>query len=914
MNNENSNNILRNSIKKVKFIENNKYSVIQKVSSLENILSKEKAINIIKQELDEKLLQLFSSKSSASGYRHDIESLLKDMHINKEDLFKIVLEFLSKSTKKENEIRIIACYLFSMQGLTNLLLKTIDSNNKEQNLLNDLLALSNTLVYEKFQKNYVLIRFGEKGSKAYINLSGQVAVLIKKEYKLLLTEEEYLYYLANLINYNEYELANLVINENYKSLPIEIIDDINEQNFSKQIISYFSFKNIDKFNNNINDNLDNSFNFEKKSSKIVSYFDLNKISDNIKKKKYFPKLKLNQENEKLKELSPPSIILASKLIRKSKLKLINKKLLNKCSVEEYINRINVIKDFDFNEDKYNNKHKNNKDKSYFSIYSYINVVNLKVGSLFGEMALNNKNSLRNATIITLDDCHCGVLNKKTYINCLKNGAEKNLQDILYFIVGLPIFKGIPSGVFFRKYFTSLSHNSINKNHKIIIQGEKPEHITLLQSGQFTIYTFNSLYNITNLMIYYMKNNPKIKANIIMNKLILSLKSTNKLLIQNEEFKKYYFSKNKYKIGEISCPDIIGYNEYLDQTGNYAFSIELKSIKSDIYLLKNEFYEDIIKKNEIVRNNQNEFYLSKLDLIIERLYNMRKIAINNFLEYKTKEEIGKTINKEIDNVIDNNIKYKRTKKLNLIDYNISVKQNDKNNIKNEINYLDFNKKANIFNNMKYENKISAFNLKKYLKTDNNINKCNNLNKNEKQNNNFNIIDKIYNKTITYFRNYNLSSNKYKKEKKQKIENYSEKNKKNNFDAICLNNMILEDIKEQIKFPFLDKEKIFNRNTTKRRNILIISRKIYKSVKNKNIKKENENSFPSLSEEYFKTLPLFRSCKDTLDKKIETNNKIENKNKIFNLKQKEETKYDIERNNYYMRNINRRIKLFYGNKKK
>ena len=42
--------------------------------------------------------------------------------------------------------------------------------------------------------------------------------------------------------------------------------------------------------------------------------------------------------------------------------------------------------------------------------------------------------------------------------------------------------------------------------------------------------------------------------------------------------------------------------------------------------------------------------------------MRKIAINNFLEYKIKEEIGKNINKEFDNVIDNNIKYKRTKKI------------------------------------------------------------------------------------------------------------------------------------------------------------------------------------------------------------------------------------------------------------
>ena len=77
------------------------------------------------------------------------------------------MEFLSKSTKKENEIRIIASYLFSMQGLTNLLLKTIDNNNKEQSLLNDLLALSNSLIYEKFPKNYVLIPFGEISKYSY---------------------------------------------------------------------------------------------------------------------------------------------------------------------------------------------------------------------------------------------------------------------------------------------------------------------------------------------------------------------------------------------------------------------------------------------------------------------------------------------------------------------------------------------------------------------------------------------------------------------------------------------------------------------------------------------------------------------------------------------------------------------------
>ena len=126
------------------------------------------------------------------------------------------------------------------------------------------------------------------------------------------------------------------------------------------------------------------------------------------------------------------------------------------------------------------------------------------------------------------------------------------------------------------------------------------------------------------------------------------------------------------------------------------------------------------------------------------------------------------------------------------------------------------------------------------------------------------------------------------------------------------MILEDIKEQIVFPNLIKQQFINT----RKNI--IPRKCYHSVKNKkiNTKRDNENdiSFSSISEEYFQTLPLFRASKKSLNKKTETNNKIDIKKKILNLNQNEETKYDIERNKYYIRNISRRMKLFYGNKKK
>ena len=1045
--NEEFTNYSRKSFRKIKINEAKAYSNSpskKKITTkLSEITSKEKLLEFLKKELDEKLSKLFSAQPSMVGYRQDIDSLLNDLHLSKENLFKIVLEFLSKSIRKESEVRIIVSYLFSMQGLTNLLLKTInpDIRSKDKNLLNNLFALSRTLAYEKFPKDYILIHFGEKGSKAYINLSGEVAVLIKKQYKIKLSEDEYLNYLANLIKNNEYELANIVMNENFKTMPIEIIDDINEQDNDKKAIPSVSVKEITQYisfkNGNENENEENHpFNpiYKKKTFRENAVLRIprrpsEKLNEEKMPKIHRSKLRLNQENEKLKALSAPVKIYASKLLKKYNLKFIGKKLLNRCSLEEYINRINVIKSYDFKENRYitereneekdeekkeekkedkkddntdKNEDKNgdknkNKDKNgeeeekteekkeidslenkvYFSIYLYIHIVNLSKGSLFGEMALNHKNSLRNATIITLDECHCGVLNKKSYNNCLKNGAEKYLYDILYFIVELPIFKGIQPGVFLRKYYTSLSLNSINKNYKIITQGEKPEYITLLKSGQYTIYTFNSLYNITNLMIYYMKINRKTKKNDeLFNKIIMSIKTTNKLLIENEKFRVYYFSKNNFKVGEISCPDIIGYNEYIDKEGKYAFSIESKALKGDFFLLKNTFYEEMMRKNEIVRNNQQELYSSKIDLLLERLYNMRKIVINTFFEFKTKEEIGRTVCKEIDESIINQAKFKRFKKLYSTNYKMPQSQkenivnnviniNNPNNYNNEI--VDINKKTIL--NQKHSKKIiPLLNLKTICKTEKNNNNTNSVNtlekKIEKQSlfnytrynkiynennfirngNNKNILSTIpnrnYNKTINYFyknltifKNDNDNNNTNNKNQKNTNDNNSIKafatERKSNINGICLNKLIWEDIKdikEQITYPIdsnaneiSSKEKILFKNAQKKRKKNWSIQKIYEFIKNR-IKDKNDNekslSLNLLSEDY-KTLSVCKSNRIKRHKNIEANaNKINYSDRFNNGLYKsdiDKLNYDMERNNYYKKIFRKRLKFLFKKKK-
>ena len=947
--NENNENNLRKRKKAIFNLNHlsNSITITKNIGSVLKNIKNEKAINIIKSELDEKLLKLFSSQPTPCGYNKDIESLLKDMNLTLEDIFNISLDFLSKSSKNENETRIIASYLFSMQGLTNLLLETINPNdsfvNKEKHLLNDLLVLGNTLEYEKFQKNTILIRFGEKGSKAYINLSGDVAVLIKKSYRLLLTEDEYLFYLINLIKYKEYELANITINENFKILPIEIIDDINEDNFKKFTHS-MSTKDIDKFNSfNYIENSD----IRKKSSRDISNYSLNNSNklNNDANSKNKPKLKLNQENKKFQEISFNRKIFASDLMKTYNLKKINKRLLNRCNIEEYINRLNTIEGFNFDESQYNKKYQNIKEKFYFTIYSYINVVNLKKGSIFGEMALNNKNSLRTATIITLDDCFCGVLNKKTYNNCLRNGAIKNLYDILNFIVELPIFKGIPQSIFYKKYYTSLSRNSLNKNNRIITQGDSPDYIALLKSGQYTIYIYNSLYNITNLMAYYMTITQKIQRNEEMaHKIILSLKSTNKLLIGNEKFKEYYFSKNNFKVGEISCPDIIGYNEYLDEDGKYAFSIEIKSIHSDFFLLKNDLYKDIMNKTDIVKINQDEVYYSKLNLIIERLYNVRKTAINSFMEYKTNEKIGNTISKEIDDALGNRIKYKRLKKLNSTNFKMPLIQKDNiNNIINNDNYLLYSmKKSYILNPTQPKIKILGLISNEINKTEKNFNNTNNninekgktfskvnnflelidtnksFSKNPKKNNiiNFNKTESNLNNNKNINNFLNLKSNAiniFIKKVKEKIETYKEKtyntNNKKEFDGICLNNMILEDIKDKIKLPLYEtprEKKIYRRNNNFiRKNMIFIPKRFYNSVRQNKFR--NEIAFPSLSDTFLKGLTLFKKNK----KKEKINKTKLSYDKINNEVNK--SNYGTGRNNYYEKNISKRLNYFFGNKK-
>ena len=804
----------------------------------------------LKQIYSEKLEQLFSHPPSSFGYKSDIESIMNELALTKDQLFRMVINSLSRTSRTNPEIRIIASYLFLMQDFLKIL-KAKNQEQRENILLKDLLTLAENVEYEKVSKDTVLMRFGEKGNNAFVILDGNVDVLIGSYFYENIGDKVYLYYLANLIKYQEYGLVNNIINENFKKYPIELIDDITiknnghpnfntksnnkDENTINTINTVNSNTNSTKKEEQINQKtleihnkinishsikadsrhsvainpktLDIRFSFKKginKKFKRTNTFKGQLGNSNEKyRKRQTGLFKLNYINAEFKGTSNIPIYTATELLKMFGLKLADKKYkeLNHINTEDYIKRLNILntikcdqveirlkkekspkeqskpelnqnrktfriklnhseKEFSKNSSKAKSEEKDKKDdskensesfsdeisdtiKSSFSsessdeIYlrnelilenmklgTYSKIISLNRGALFGEMALNDPNALRKATIITNVDCHFVVLNKKIFNNSIKIGAQRHMKDTLQFFIEIPIFNGIPESVFYNKYYTNLSKSIIVKGKNVINQGEKPDHITLLQTGSYGLTTQMSLYDLTRLILHYAdaliyqsinnheinKNNKNVnnknqkdinnkKNNIKKEKTrkeenkkeLDNLNNIQKLLSQESAlladsivFKKYYNSLQHIRITEIYGPEVILNDEFIDENGLYAFTIEAKAPENIIYTLNNKFLVDIKEKNISIQKNKERFVKQKMDFMIKRLLIIRNSMINSFLDSKAKKDIGEAVIKELEEMILLNLKKKRVlnKKEEII---LNTNENEKNEkiIKNNI---------------------------------------------------------------------------------------------------------------------------------------------------------------------------------------------------------------------------------------
>lgn len=400
-----------------------------------------------------------------------------------------------------------------------------------------LISLAILLKSEKKQKNSMIMRYGEKGDLFYIVLKGSAVVLLPKENNIKLTAFNYLKILITLKVFGEEEMFNKTLSSNRLSFLID--------------------------NNSINEIME-----ELEKNQIKKFFE----------NQTFQALMLTQEE--IKEL-----ILWYSMIDKKTIEMRKNNL--QISPEEYMkiiypSFINDATNKDLGED--------------VIIYSYIPITVKRQGDIFGELALQNPNSKRTASIICMEECIFGILSRESYNNIIKDIQWKKRKKNVNFILSFQIFKGMNWNYFESKVFNFFKNETYEQGQVMIKQSDKSNRIYFIQEGIFELTTCLSTEEIKTII--------QSKSNFLSNKKIFS----------EDKDKKWY------KISIINNKDVIGLNDVCFD--NYYFiNVTCISTKGVVYSLDVEILDKISQKIQNFKDSLDTFINQREKIMAERLYNI-----------------------------------------------------------------------------------------------------------------------------------------------------------------------------------------------------------------------------------------------------------------------------------------------------
>ena len=780
---------------------------------------------------------------------------------NKNKLIEIIKYILEKQNKTEEETLVIKTYFLKNEKLASLIFPSNIINT--ESLVN---KLYNQIKFEEFHPDSIICKEGDRGEKLYIVLKGESAVVVQKEGKGgECTQFEYIKYLTILYLYQEmsmitrviyynkqvmkleerciltlfmvfrfykyykdnnfflsenkkiYDKENIyefIINEKklkdfiYKKYDYPVEDSINIFDYSQRLIKElydFYERKIEEINDNSKES-EESFFHEKPIQRRPSIFFKPEdfLELNIYSQYYKNKIKINKKLRKKEDIFNKVFSISE----------ISKDKIYKDKIKDYIKRIDfnyIMKNI---KEDYNNFHnvslKLKEEKKHISFFYYSEVNTIKEENMFGELALNNMNKKRTATIITKEECYFAVLTKKVYDSYLKVAQMKSrIKKVLYFTEG-PIFKGLLPGTFLNKYFFGLKR-ILCLNGKVLFNRD----------------------DIRNKIYFIVKGELELSCKITLNEMTDIIKklggiSDNKkekyLCNLYDEFKNFYINnKINTKICVVNKNQIIGLDD-MTLDNKYIFDCKcISTEETEIYEFDYKKFEEALKENDLIMNNNINYVIKRRELFIKILFEQRNSLVE--LEYKKIKEDYRLRNnsskidiKKKNNILSTLIKkvelnnkvldaYKmnrqiKTSRLLNIKQNSQTSQNNQNNSNNSLNNSKSMNSKNNTNKLYLSSKHQLEDLKNRFKSEKNINKKNVF---EKDNN------KIYEKTgNTFYPNRNSEKN-IKIRFKKNFESILDKMKNNKEiktegkDMIKLNIM---SSKRNNKYIQVDENDIFN----------------------------------------------------------------------------------------------------------
>ena len=569
--------------------------------------------NYIKINMD--YLDIPNTTSSKNASREEISLSQKDIpKIPSNEINNKTIQYiLSKKYRTNDELLIIKTFLSNLKFMENLC-----ASNK---ISNDKLLSSLSLYLKIIQKpmGSIIFKYGDKGTRFFIILDGEISVLIIKETKVKIFLSEYIKHLLLLkiqkedelvkrtllanskskFNINEKEFEDIYDNINnfvnkYYTIRYEDSDEhtnnvikkihnsicIENKNINNDIL----FSNINKYKRKVN-NSSNKLLFMKKHLKVdssnknkhekryslvmPSNSNLNEIQNNSNE------LKENGLLEKIAKLSQNLPKRSSEIFDFYNFKV--KKLKN--SVISYVPKNNEI---NYKELNIRSLKPNVVEKivSFFiSMKEYFNSFTNKVSSIedYIKYTYINKNSISASN--KYNYTFSNYINKNTNV---KNNSNLNETVIIY------------------EYFEITKKNKGEVFGELALQhaDNKRTATTIAKTDCILGYLSNEDYDKSLKISEFRKR--RIEVNFIMSFAIFN--SMNWILFEKSYFN--YFKKEKFSYGQI----IITQNEEIDNIyfimeGQFEITANL-SYNEINYIIENKTIKSIPKFNKI-NNNSNK---------------------------------------------------------------------------------------------------------------------------------------------------------------------------------------------------------------------------------------------------------------------------------------------------------------------
>ena len=471
-----------------------------------------------------------------SKKRHSVNLLTKpekeiplNFHNNKK-LVNQVIEIFKKNKKDEEEKKIINQYILQLQPFSQVL-----SESGPEETQRILRHLNHSLKYKFFPENKIICKYGELIEQFYLILRGEVDVIVPNEEEVILSEEEYFLYLLRLRIFDENILINKIIAKNSSVYTIE------EKNFDdwirgayKILVMIRGYQNLFSTKKKVSkNNMNNNINLKSPSKrKSIQRGSIKRSSIQrtsiqraslqrgsiqrgsiilIQGNKLLNQNK-NNENENLNS-SPlekrnmiikfqKEILCAMKILEPYNPDLIDVDLSifhkENITTEEYIGRIKPIK-LEYNKD-YNELKKSVKIICYFIANS------LKKGNKFGDMMSDmNQNNVQTehvSTIISKENCDFGILDRASYIKCLKEVSERQRKKKLNYLLDLNVFRGCNKNLFMNSFSNFFNKIIIQNNDILFNEGDDASNmkVYLIKKGEIELSCNKSIYEINDIFI------------------------------------------------------------------------------------------------------------------------------------------------------------------------------------------------------------------------------------------------------------------------------------------------------------------------------------------------------------------------------------------------------------------------------